>query len=340
MVAEQRADLVAAQHPPAVRAGYGHGAPVRVGVVGHHQVGADLDGERHREVHRARLLGVGEGDRREVGVGLPCCVDDVRRGEAGRLEHLEHRRAADAVQRRVDDAQVARPVAGEVGDGVEVAVDDVLAEHLAGARRAGTSASRADRRDPLGDLGVGRRHDLAAVAEVDLVAVVLRRVVAGGHHHARDAAELADRERQQRGRQRPRQHERARSPRRSSPRRCRARRRRSCGGRRSRSPRRRRRRPASRRYAASPAAARITTTRFIRLGPAPSAPRSPAVPNSRVPANRSREVGGVAARLARRSAASSSARVCVVGVLGGPGAGAVEQVDVWSHARTVAPLAR
>ena len=72
----------------------------------------------------------------------------------------------------------------------------------------GTSASGADGGDPRGDLGVGRRHDLAAVAEVDLVAVVLRRVVARGHHHAGHAAELADREGQQRRRQRPRHHQR------------------------------------------------------------------------------------------------------------------------------------
>ena len=71
---------------------------------------------------------------------------------------------------------------------------------------AGHVGDRADRGDPRGDLGVGRRHDLAAVAEVDLVAVVLRRVVAGGDHHAGDAAELADREGQQRRRQRPREH--------------------------------------------------------------------------------------------------------------------------------------
>ena len=51
---------------------------------------------------------------------------------------------------------------------------------------------RADRPDRGLDLGVGRRHDLRAGArgateagaEVDLVAVVLRRVVAGRDHHA------------------------------------------------------------------------------------------------------------------------------------------------------------
>ena len=134
---------------------------------------------------------------------------------------------------------------------------------------------RTDGGDARGDLRVGRRHDLAAVAEVDLVAVVLRRVVTGGHHHPGHAAELADREGQQRCRQRPRHDESAQS----------------CAGHHlggvagehvgvvagvvpdhhgcSRGA------PASLRYAARPAAVRVTTTRFIRFGPAPSAPRRP-----------------------------------------------------------------
>ena len=208
VVAEQRADLVAAQHPPPVGVGHGRGAPVGVGVVGDDQVDVALGGQRHREVHRARLLGVGEGDRREVGVRVLLLAHHGRRVEARGLEDLEDRGAADAVQRRVDQAQVAGAVGGQAGDGVEVAVDDVLGEDLAGvaARDVG---QRADGRDPGGDLDVGRRHDLAAVAEVDLVAVVLRRVVAGRHHHPGDAAQLADREGQQRRRQRPRQHQRA-----------------------------------------------------------------------------------------------------------------------------------
>ena len=43
----------------------------------------------------------------------------------------------------------------------------------------------------------------------------------------------------------------------------------------------------SRRNAVSPAAARITTARFIRLGPPPNSPRRPAVPNCSMPENRS-----------------------------------------------------
>jgi hypothetical protein len=133
------------------------------------------------------------------------CLDHLRGREAGRLEHLHHRGAAHPVQRRVDDVEVAGPVSGEPGDGVEVGVDDVLAQHPPAGladRLPRHRGKGADRRDPGRDLGVGRRHDLAAVAEVDLVAVVLRRVVARGDHHARDRAELADRVGEQRRRQR------------------------------------------------------------------------------------------------------------------------------------------
>ena len=201
---EQRADLVTAQHPPAVRTRDRGGAPVGVGVVGHDQVRAALLGEGHREVHRARLLGVRERDGREVGVRLLLLGDDARGREARGLQDLRDRRAADAVQRRVDDVEVAGPVGRQAGDGVEVAVDDVLAQRGAGVA-AGHVGQCAHRGDPGGDVGVGRGHDLAAVAEVDLVAVVLRRVVAGGHHHAGHAAELADREGQKGSGQRTRE---------------------------------------------------------------------------------------------------------------------------------------
>ncbi len=191
-VPEQRADLVAAQHPPAVRVGHRHRAPVRVRVVGDHDVRADLGGQRHRQVHGARLLRVGERDGREVRVGLGLRGRDVRRREPGPLHHPGHGLAADAVQRRVDDLQVPRAVRVDEGDDVrEVGVDDVLAEpRPAVGPSYGVEGS--DGVDRGGDLRVGGRHDLAAVAEVDLVAVVLGRVVRGGHHHAGDAAERPD----------------------------------------------------------------------------------------------------------------------------------------------------
>ena len=104
------------------------------------------DGERHREVHRAGLLGVREGDGGEVGVGLLLLRRRRGRGEAGRLQHLQHRRAADAVQRGVDDVEVARAVGGERRRRCRVAVDDRPRRAPCRDRRAGRRRPRRPRR--------------------------------------------------------------------------------------------------------------------------------------------------------------------------------------------------
>jgi hypothetical protein len=71
----------------------------------------------------------------------------------------------------------------ERGHGAEVGVEHVVAEG-GPAVAARQVPHRADGVDACADPGVGRRHDLGAVAEIDLVAVVLRGVVAGRHHDA------------------------------------------------------------------------------------------------------------------------------------------------------------
>src|SRR3546814_17398235 len=63
----------------------------------------------------------------------------------------------------------------------------------------------ADRVDLSGDLGVDRGHDLGAVGQVELVAVVLRGVVARGDHDPRRCTEVAHGEGGDRGGQGPRQ---------------------------------------------------------------------------------------------------------------------------------------
>ncbi len=66
-------------------------------------------------------------------------------------------------------------------------------------------------------------------------------------------------------------------------------------------------RPPACRYATSPAAARITTARFMRFGPAPRMPRSPAVPNWSMPAKRSAR-SSAALVLPPRAASITAAR--------------------------------
>ena len=80
--------------------------------------------------------GLGNADGREVRVGLLLLRHDAaarrsRRSPAPAAPRCRRRRGA-ACRR----CEVARPVGGELGDGVEVAVDDVVAEHrAAGAAR-------------------------------------------------------------------------------------------------------------------------------------------------------------------------------------------------------------
>ena len=172
--------------------------PVGVGVVGEQHVGVVRGRLGQREVERAGLLGVGPGDGGEVGVGLGLGGDDVRGREAGAVERREAEPQADAVQRRVGDPHVAGVGGGQRGeDGGQVVLGDVGRLAAVAERQRGR---RAGARDRGRDLLVGGRGDLGAVAEVDLVAVVLRRVVARGDHHARRAAEPAHGEGEQRRR--------------------------------------------------------------------------------------------------------------------------------------------
>ena len=98
--------------------------------------------------------GLGKATVGKSGSGCSCCSTTCGASKPAVSRTCATVRAADAVQRGVDDRQVAGTVLGEAGDGVEVAVDDLLADDLAGVA-AGDVGERADGGDPLGDLGVG-----------------------------------------------------------------------------------------------------------------------------------------------------------------------------------------
>ena len=171
--------------------------------------------------------------------------------------------------------------------------------------------------DAGGDRGVCRRDDLRAAREVDLVAVVARRVVAGGDRDARRRAEVRHARTREaasgRGRGRTGRGWRARSAPRPLPRRTPG----SSGGRR-RPPRPRRsagrgRRAGARRAGSvpRPQVAFTTARRFMRPSPASTRPRRPAVPNSRGPDMRSARsrLAASSPLSTRLTSASSSARV-------------------------------
>ena len=110
----------------------------------------------------------------------------------------------------MDDLHIAGSIlADQCGHCGEIGVEHVLAQGLPALGRARHGGDRRDLGDPGGNPGVGGGHDLRAVAEIDLVAVVLRRVVARGHHDPGIGAQVADREGQHRRGQHMGQHGRA-----------------------------------------------------------------------------------------------------------------------------------
>jgi hypothetical protein len=146
VVGEQRADLVAAQHPPAVR-GHRDGAPVGVRVVGHDDVGVDVAASAIARSIAPGSSGLGKATVGKSGSGSLLLRRRRRaRGSRPVSSTCEHRLPPTPC-RGCRRSQVARARADQAGDRVEVAVDDVVAEGLPGVA-AGHVGERPDRRDP------------------------------------------------------------------------------------------------------------------------------------------------------------------------------------------------
>ena len=212
LLTQERADLIARQLTPAagsVLVRDRRRATIRIGIVGDHQVRIDLTGLVQRQVQRPGLLRVGEGHRREVRIRLELLghLDDV--GEPGSREHLTAGGPTHAVHRRQHDLHRGggrHP--SRLSGPLDVLLPDLRVDRLPARLRAGYGADRADGVDRRSDLAVIGGNDLGPLtrvghgppAQVDLVAVVLRRVVRGRHHDAGVGLQAPQREGEYRGR--------------------------------------------------------------------------------------------------------------------------------------------
>ena len=111
VVDHEHREAVAVEHLELPRGIARQGAhPIGIGIAGHDELGADLFGQRAREIHRRGDLGIGGLHRREppaVGIALP--LDEVEI-ESGALEHGNDRGVTDAVQGRVHHGQTLAPL--------------------------------------------------------------------------------------------------------------------------------------------------------------------------------------------------------------------------------------
>ena len=200
VVTQQGSEFVTGEHPPVTVDDGGNGTTVGVRVRGDDDVSVMPASLGDGQVDGARLLGVREGHGGEVRVRVELLSDTDELRQTGRLDEVTHDAGSDTVHGGVDpgDVRIGRGQFGSTGD---VGVDEFVADEL----DVVTTRDRPDRigrhdLDLVGDFGVGGRHDLGAVAQVHLVAVVGWRVVGGGHHDAGNCAVMLDGESGHRGR--------------------------------------------------------------------------------------------------------------------------------------------
>ncbi len=140
--------------------------------------------------------GLGKGRPGKSGSGVDLVDHHGRRRQAGPLERGPGHVGTHAVEGRVRDTHVVgvgheahRRHVGQVGL-------DRRAVEMVDQRRVRRGQDDGGGRphgvDAGGDLGVDGRHDLAALGQIHLVAVVVAGVVAGRHHHAGGGAQLGD----------------------------------------------------------------------------------------------------------------------------------------------------
>ena len=208
------ADLVAVERGPialgVARDGNRDADAIGVGIAGDDQVRPRASGLGDRRFERSGILRVGDvvGHVGEIAVGRALRCEDVDPAEARGCKHLRDRRLADAVQRRVDDRDVASMAdrlahdRGDVGASTSSSTQTIEPSARASANGfSGISRSEADATQAMMPAIVGG-NDLSARSAVTLEAIVRRRIVRGGDHDAGVTVEVPDGKREQGGRAR------------------------------------------------------------------------------------------------------------------------------------------
>ena len=193
--------------------GDGGAAAVAVRVGADQDVGLDFVAEFEALLHRLADLGVWIRAGREMAVRVLLLGHDGHVLDAELPGQHPHTLESGAVERRIDELQLrdARAIADALGvDGIDEFFKDCVRDIRDRPGGEGRVKVRTLRRreevqlfDHLQNDVCGLRRDLAAVRTIDLIAVVLRGIVAGGDADADAAVQLAHSKAQRRNRLEP-----------------------------------------------------------------------------------------------------------------------------------------
>ena len=203
---QQRASLVAVEQLHlAFGVAHRDTHAVSVWVSGQNQVGIDLIGFFQCQLQCGFLFRVGRFHRREVAIGHGLFIHQNHILEAVHLQCLGHHRNTGSVQRRIDNLQFLGFLDGfgmqrQRFHQIEIGFIDLLAHHL-NQFRVGLPLHLLHRRDfvhLLDDIDIVRRHQLATILPIHLVAIVLHGIVRCGNHNTCMTLQMAHGKREHR----------------------------------------------------------------------------------------------------------------------------------------------
>ena len=174
VITQQPTGFVPGEHAPAVRRRHPDCAAVGVGIERDGDLGVDVGGQVEQRVDRAGLLRIREGHRGKVRIGRELALDDMHVREPCLHQRVHCELTTHPVQRSQGHSN--RPVGvPDLGRTLDVVLNHLDTRWLDGPPRDLIGVGRL--RDGTLDFLVDGRHDREPALEVDLVAVVGRRVV-------------------------------------------------------------------------------------------------------------------------------------------------------------------
>ncbi len=204
-IEQQHADLVAGEQTVGALVRDGNAAAVAVRVSADEKIGLYDPAQLESFLHCLADLGVRIRAGREIAVRLCLFGDEREILNAEFLKKLFHTLSAGAVEGRIDETQAGKIVFGDAqgANGVYVGVQQLVRNpsDAAGGKKRGKVSDLDTIKigtilKIVRDLRHARRGQLAAVGAVDLEAVILRGIMAGGDADANAAGKCAHRKAQ------------------------------------------------------------------------------------------------------------------------------------------------
>ena len=203
---QEHRQLIAGERLPRAARLAGEGSrgpqPIAVGIAGENEVVPERCGFGDRPVEHGGVFRIGDmpGHIRKIAVGCFLRAVEPQTLEAGAVQNWHHGARPHAMQRGIEDGDVAGARGGLEQHGCDERRIDFRLDKphtpILHSRGEALAMDGVDSHHAVDDALVVRWQDLHPAGPVDLDGIVAGRIVAGGHHDAAAGAGVADGKRQ------------------------------------------------------------------------------------------------------------------------------------------------